>query len=365
MKKRLSPARYFSRFLSSIKPNEILDFGLSKTPLISSSRLAEWLGVSACYLKLETSHPTETVKDRITEISYSFFKIHGVTHYAHCSAGNTATSLVWGMEKFNQSFNLEVFIPEDQLSYHNFRNIPGLTTILVEGAGYEEAKQYCSWYSKTILQQPEYLNFHSSFRREANKIPYLEAFKELAEQGIRAVDYVCQTISDGTGIIAGEEASRDALSEGWLRKKPAFVVAQPEAANPVVRCFNHGFDVYDQSCSLKNLGESKAFAVRRKDASVSYPALYEVLKQAGYALDATEEEIEISKEVLFQLEGIEAGYTACTALAALKRKNDLSGEFKNKSVLVMITGRDRPYDFVPSIDRIVRKSDWQKVVKCS
>jgi threonine synthase len=343
-----------------LKGREILDFGLKTTELRRATRLAGWLGVSECYLKLEVSHPTATVKDRTTEIVYSFFEAEKIRRYVHCSAGNAGTSLVWGAGKLSHDFEFETFIPETQLAYHNFRNIPGLTVALVEGADYEDAKQYCSWYSKEVVAQPEYMHFKSALRRQANKVPYLEAFEQLARNKVE-VDYVCQAISDGGGIIGAELAAADAVAEGWIAKKPAFVIAQPTAANPVVRCFKKGFASYDPSCTLSKLEASSAFAIRRKNASGYYGGIYEVLKNGGFALDATEKEIETAKLALSGLEKADAGYTACTSLAALKKENQATGAFKGKIILVMITGADRPTEIVPRIDRVIPESEWRKV----
>jgi threonine synthase len=326
--------------------------------------MAKWLGVSECYLKLEISHPTRTVKDRITEIVYSYFQAQGIRKYVHCSAGNAGTSLVWGAERFNRSFEFESFIPQAQLRYHNFRNVPGLTVALLEGAGYEEAKQYCSWYAKEVVHQPEYMSFRSDLRRQANKVPYLEAFEQLGREKAD-IDYVCQAISDGGGIGGADLALSDALAEGWIPRRPAVVVTQPVAANPVVRCFRGGFASYDPSCTLSTLGDSLAFAIRRRNASGYYSGLYELLKPGGFALDATEGEIGTARRALLDLESLEAGYTACTSLAAIKKENLATGAFMGKKLLVMITGADRSTEVIPAIDRVIPEAEWKRVIGTS
>ena len=359
-----APGRRYARFLTVLKGREILDFGLNATELCRATRIARWLDVSECYLKLETSHPTGTVKDRITEIVYSYFEAGRIRKYAHCSAGNAGTSLVWGAGKLSHPFEFESFIPETHLSRHNFKKIPGLTVALVEGAEYEEAKQYCSWYASEVIGQPEYMHFKSELRQQANKVPYLEAFEQLRDSKVD-VDYVCQAISDGGGIIGAELAAMDAVAEGWIPKRPAFVISQPAVANPVVRCFRKGFASYDPSCIVPKLQPSRAFAIRRTNASAYYAGIYAVIRNGGFALDATEREIRAAKLALFELEKIDAGYTACSSLAALKKENQATGAFKGKTILVMITGVDRPTGIVPQIDRVIPESEWRKVIGLS
>jgi len=356
-----SPIERYAQFLPAFKGKKPLPFGLKETEFYRASRFAKWLGVSECYLKLETTHPTGTIKDRITEVTYSLFNSEGVDSYSHCSTGNTGTSLVWGMDKLPKPFALTVFIPEKQLTHHNFQKNPNLTTFLVENAEYEEAKRYWIWYVRNVSHQPEYLSYSSGWRRQANEIPYLEAYEQAGKAGAR-IDFVVQAISDGTGIVAAEMAARDALAEGWLTKKPAFVATQPTAANPVVRCFRKGLSTYDPLCTVSKLEPSRAFAIRRTDAQPYYQYIYDVIKDGGNAIDATEEEIREAKQTLFTLEKIDAGYTACTSLAAIRKENHKSGFFKNKNALVMITGIDRPTEVVPKIDRIIPEWEWRKVL---
>jgi threonine synthase len=358
------PGRRYGRFLPVLEGGEILDFGLKETELRRASALARWMGVSECYLKLETPHPTRTVKDRITEIVFSYFQAHGIRRYVHCSAGNAGTSLVWGAERCPRPFEFESFIPQSQLRYHNFKKGPGLTVVLVEGAGYEEAKQYCSWYAKEVVHQPDYMSFRSDLRRQANKVPYLEAFEQLGREKAD-IDYVCQAISDGGGIGGADLAASDALAEGWLPRRPAFVATQPAAANPVVRCFRGGFATYDPSCTLGELGDSLAFAIRRRNASGYYSSLYELLKRGGFALDAAEEEIGTARRALLDLESVEAGYTACTSLAAIRKENLATGAFRGKKLLVMITGADRSTEVLPAIDRVIPEAEWKRVIGTS
>ena len=357
-----SPIERYTRFLPALKDKRPLSFGLRETKLYRASRLADWLGVAQCYLKLELTHPTGTIKDRITEVTYSLFNSECIDTYSHCSAGNTATSLVWGMDKMPKPFALTLFIPGKHLTYHNFQNIPGLTTFLIESAEYEEAKRYWIWYVRNVSHQPEYLSYSSGWRQQANEISYLEAYEQAGNERVD-IDFVVQAISDGTGIVAAEMASRHALAEGWLTRKPRFVAAQPTAANPVVRCFQKGFSTYDPSCTVSKLEPSRAFAIRRTDAQAYYRYLYDVIKDGGNAIDAAEEEIREANQTLFALEKIDAGYTACTSLAAIRKENRESGFFKDRNLLVMITGIDRPTTIVPEIDKVIPEREWRKVLE--
>jgi len=356
--KETLPQRYFKSFIFDSK-DEVLDFGLQATTLHKADRLAEWLGVKNCFLKVETNHPTGTVKDRSTEIAYSFFKKNKINKYIHASTGNTATSLVWGLQKHNEPFELTLFIPGKQLSHHNFSKAKGLTAILLEDATYDEARKYCEVY----IKDNDLINLfapYKKYRSSTYQVPFLEAFEQL--QG-KNIDYIFQTVSGGSGIVGAYKAAKVALSSGLLSKMPKISIAQPESANVMVRCFNSGFENYSQEFNQIVDTDSKAWAIRRGDGTGSYEKLYLVLSETkGIALSASEKEMVEAKEMLFGLEGIEAGYTSCVALAGIKKEAEINQELKDGSILVLLTGIDRSTKVHPVINKIIKKEEWQKVI---
>src|SRR3989304_871472 len=89
------PGARYRRQLLNLPIWDCLDFGTHETELKEAPQLAEWLGAKRIFLKLETAHPTRTIKDRATELLFSYLHRHGITRHAHCSTGNTAASLVW------------------------------------------------------------------------------------------------------------------------------------------------------------------------------------------------------------------------------------------------------------------------------
>ena len=309
-KKETLPQRYFKDFMFD-NQDQIVDFGLKTTPLHDAQNLAKWLGVKKCFLKIETTHPTGTVKDRSTEIAYSFFKKNNINKYIHASTGNTATSLVWGLEKYNQPFDLTLFIPGKQLNHHNFSKAKGLTTILLEDASYDEARKYCEWYIKKngLI---ELFAQYKKYRPYTYQVPFFESLEQLQGQNI---DYIFQTVSGGSGIVGAHKAAQATFELKLISKMPKISIAQPENANVMVRCFNAGFENYTKEFNQTVGTESKAWAIRRGDGTGSYEKLYSVLKETnGIAVSVGEKEMEEAKKKLFELEGIEAGYTACVLL---------------------------------------------------
>ncbi len=357
-----SPARLYHSLVGFSKPKEILNFGIKKTPLVNAPHIARWLGVKKCLLKLETTHPTGTVKDRSTEIVFSFFKKNKLDRYVHTSTGNTATSLVWGLGQYRDPFSLILIIPGQQLRHHNFRKVHGLNTILLEGASYDEARKYCEWYVKNKRLQNLFLDF-KKYRPTTYQIPYLEAFEEIRTENLPEPGFVFQTISGGSGILGAYIAATNAVKKGWLTRIPKISIVQPDRADVITKCFNAGLKTYHDRYTQKVLRRSKAFAIRRGDAAGCYEKVREVLvKTKGIAQSVSEKEIENARKKLYGLEGIKAGYTACVALAGIRKEARQNSELRNNSVLVMITGLDRSTKIQPKIDKVIPKKKWQRVV---
>jgi threonine synthase len=357
-----SPARRYHSFVDFSNPEEILDFGIKKTPLIDAPHIAKWLGVKKCFLKLETTHPTGTVKDRSTELAFSYFQKYGIDQYVHASTGNTATSLVWGLNQYSKPFSLTLIIPGKQLKHHNFKKTKGLKTILLEDATYDEARKYREWYIKEKQLHGLFSDF-KSYRPTTYQIPYLEVFEEIHQSGLPYPDFIFQTISGGSGIVGAYLAVKNAFKKGWLARLPKISIAQPDRANVITQCFNAGVRKYDSSYTQKSLRPSKAFAIRRGDATGCYEKVKQVLDETnGIAVSVSEKEITTAKHALLKLEKIEAGYTACVALAGIRKEAKKNNELKKGIVLVILTGIDRPTKIQPKIDKVITKKEWQGVV---
>lgn len=359
--KEQAPARRFWQFLPFENANEILDFGLKPTKLHDAKKLAEWLGIKKCYLKLETSHPTGTVKDRITELLYSYFAKNNVSAYSHCSTGNTGTSLAWGKSKYPSEFNLTLLIPEKQRDHYNFTKDSGIKTCLLENADYDQGKIYAKWYAKQNKQDSGILGLASEFRKEANKIPYLEAYEQMLDSGYTP-DYVVQACSSATGLIGGWRAAKDFLENEYFSRIPGMIVIQPVVANPIVRGYQANSEVYKPEFTIDYPDASVAWAIRRGNASSCYTNVYNMIKEtAGWVGDATEEQIKEAKIMVQELEGIEIGYTAAVSIAGIKWRNTSAPLLTDKNILFMITGLDRSTAIQPEIDEIITKEEQEKI----
>ena len=340
---------------------DCLDFGIRETELRAAPRLAEWLGAKRAFLKLETTHPTRTIKDRATELLFSYLYRHGVTRHAHCSTGNTAASLVWGLRQYASPFVLQLFIAEEQLPHHTFTDAPGLRVTVLEGATYDETKKYTKWFIENVWKQEERFSLQDTFRHHAHKIAYLEMFEQLYRRD-SAVDWVAQPIAGGLGVMGAALAITDAKRLGWVTSAPRLYAAQPQAANPIARCFKQDLLTYDPKQNILRPAPSRAWAIRLGNASAVYGVVTETIRlHQGTVEDATEEQIENAKQALLEQEGVDAGYTACVAIAGLKYKP--VPDQKNATIAIVVTGADRPVSLRPTVHESIQPGVWQDALR--
>ena len=83
----------FSALLPQQDAGRIVSLGEGSTPLVPSERLAARLGVKAAYLKLESSNPTGSFKDRQISIAMSKAREWGRTGFGTASSGNVGVAL--------------------------------------------------------------------------------------------------------------------------------------------------------------------------------------------------------------------------------------------------------------------------------
>jgi len=354
------PGARYRRQLLNLPIWDCLDFGTHETELKEAPQLAEWLGAKRIFLKLETAHPTRTIKDRATELLFSYLHRHGITRHAHCSTGNTAASLVWGLKQYSFPFALQLFIAEEQLPHHTFTDAPGLRVTVLEGATYDQTKRYATWFIKNVWKEEELFSLQDTFRHHAHKIAYLEMFEQLHLRDT-VVDWIAQPIAGGLGVMGTALAITDSRRAGWLTSTPRLYAAQPEAANPITRCFKQNLAIYDPNQSILRPAPSRAWAIRLGNASAVYDAVAKTIRlHQGTVEDATEEQIENAKQALWEREGVDAGYTASVAIAGLKHKP--VPDQKNATIAIIVTGADRPASLRPTVHASIPPSDWQKVL---
>jgi len=313
----------------------IVSLGEGDTPLVKAKKLGKEMGLSNLYLKLETTCPSGSFKDRPICVGVSRANEDGAKTVAAASSGNAAASM--STYAARAGIRAVVFVPEDApagklihlrtLGANVFRvrkvqkGVDPTTTLL--GAATKEL----GW-----TPSPSFGPFNC-FQFEGTKsLGY-----EIAEQlDWNLPDWVLFPTGSG-GLMAGSMKGLWEFQQmGIINDLPHGVVVQPEGCAPIVRAFNEQQE--PQNIIPWDSNETVAGGLADPfpwdgDAALKYLKL-----SKGAAVAVPDPEIERYLVLLGKLEGVFAEPSGVAALAGLRKLVDQGVIDRSDSVVVPITG---------------------------
>jgi threonine synthase len=313
----------------------IVSLGEGDTPLIKAKKLGEEMGLSNLFLKLETTCPSGSFKDRPICVGVSRANEDGAETVVAASSGNAAASM--STYAARAGLRAVVFVPEDApagklihlrtLGANVFRvrkvteGVDPTTTLL------RAACEDLGW-----TPSPSFGPFNC-FQFEGTKsLGY-----EIAEQlDWNLPDWILFPTGSG-GLMAGSmKGLWEYQQMGLIDELPHGVVVQPEGCAPIVRAFNEKQD----PLAIKPWDSNETVAGGLADP---FPwdgdAALKYLKiSKGAAIAVSDPEIERYLVLLGKLEGVFAEPSGVAALAGLKRLIDQGDIDRKDSIVVPITG---------------------------
>ena len=212
-----------------------ISLGEGWTPLLSSPRLAERMGVGQIWIKDEGQNPTGSFKDRGLCLAVCRAKELGATELAIPSAGNAGSaSAAYGAAA---GLPVHVVVPEDTPApiLAEMRAL-GADVQLLDGligdcgrvvrAGCDEH----GWWDLSTLKEP--------YRVEGKKTMGYELFEQL---GQRLPDAIIYPTGGGTGLIGMWKAFEEMQAMGWIGpERPKMFSVQAAGCAPMVRAWENG-----------------------------------------------------------------------------------------------------------------------------
>ncbi len=326
--------KYFE--LMPLKKREnIVTLGEGNTPLLRSNRLGNQLKLGNLFLKIETTNPSGSFKDRPICVGVSRAYEDGAETVSAASSGNAAASM--STYAARAGMQAVVFVPEDApagklihlrtLGARVFRvkkvkdGVDPTTTLL---------KAACTELGWTPT--PSFGPFNC-FQFEGTKsLGY-----EIAEQmNWEPPDWILFPTGSG-GLMAGTMKGLWEFQQmGLIDSLPRPVVVQPEGCSPIVRAFKKNQDPLDITPWDSNETVAGGLADPFPwdgDAALKY------LKMAnGRAIAVPDDAIERQLIALGKLEGVFAEPSGVAALAGLESLVDQGVIDKSDRVVVPITG---------------------------
>ncbi|MEP7344108.1 MAG: pyridoxal-phosphate dependent enzyme [Gemmatimonadaceae bacterium] len=322
--------RYFD--LLPIREREhLLSVGEGNTPCPHAGALGEALGLDNVYLKIESTNPTGTTKDRMATTVLSMLHELGLHEFITSSTGNSSNALAHAIH-MHPFFCMHLFMGGAFRSRFHYEGA-GIVVHALEGKDFTEAFNHAR-----DLAHSRGLPFEGGFfnvaRREGLKMAYFEAVDQIPGE----IDWYFQASSSAMGVNGTAKGARELQTMGRIRRVPRMVCVQQESCAPLVNGFEEGSPTLLPHHIVER-PTGIAHAILRGNPSGCYPYVYRMLLETnGLAVRVSEGEILAAQQQVLELEGVTCCTDAATTVAAL-RKLAANGTVGRKEVVMLnLTG---------------------------
>lgn len=334
---RDSPSPYL-RFLDLLPVTDasLLPGEARPTPCVHATRIGAGAGLPALYLKDETGLPTGTTKDRMAAVALPYLYECGVRSFTTSSTGNSSTAYAHALGRVPEVvmyvFTASAF--RERLSLEGNERV---VDVVLEDATFVEAFNAAGEFalSRGLVAERGFFN---PGRREGLKVAWLEAVEQVPAR----IDWYVQAVSSAMGVYGVYKAARELEQLGLAGRPPRVLCVQQETCAPMVSAWRDGSeqirpgDIVQQPTGI-------AGAILRGDPSRAYPHVRRIVEESGGAFTAVSEaEIREAHSALHELEGVPSCFAGATALAGLLQMRAAGVVSETDTVLVNVTGSDRP-----------------------
>jgi threonine synthase len=337
--------------------NSIVSLGEGMTPLVSTPRLGQEMGLTNLWVKDESQLPTGTFKSRGQAVAISMAKELGVRRVAIPTAGNAGGAMAAyaardGMEAY-------VFMPDDTPEINQYEcAIAGAKVFLVNGLIDDCGKivaagrEPMGWLSVATLKEP--------YRLEGKKTMGLE----LAEQSQwKLPDVILYPTGGGTGLIGMWKAFQELQALGWLESDvfPRMVAVQSDGCCPMVRAYEQG----ERFATKFENAATIASGLRVPAAVGDFMILDAIRESNGCAFAVDENRIREWMYLAASREGLSVGPEAAACVGAAEQLAESGWIEPHERVIIYNCGASQKYPDVlrtvlPRID-IQEPLDWERI----
>lgn len=308
----------------------------SFTPAVHARRLGAAIGLPALYLKDETQLPTGTTKDRMAAVALAYLRECGVRGFTTSSTGNSsrayARAIAMVPDLVMYVFTAERF--RDRLALSPSERV---VDIVLRDATFVEAFAAAGDFAELRGLVAE-RGFFNPGRREGLKLAWLEA----VEQVPRPIDWYVQAVSSAMGVYGVYKGACELCELGLAERPPRLLCVQQESCAPMVSAWQAGSDSI-RPADVVPRPEGIAAAILRGDPTRAYPHVRRIVVESnGTFVAVTEQEIRDARRLVELHEAISPCFAAAAALAGLIRLRHDGAVSADETVLVNLTGADRP-----------------------
>ena len=307
----------------------LIDLGTGWSRLREAPRLAAELGLKKLWLKLETSNPTHSFKDRVVSVALSVARSFGYETAACASTGNLANSVA--AHAAAAGMKSVVLIPQGLergkvLATSVFQG----TVIEIDGS-YDDVNRVCAELSGQVPWAFVNVNVRPYYAEGSKTLGF-----EVAEQlGWRSPDAVVIPVASGALLTKVAKGLRELHQVGLLDDAPhtAIFGAQARGCSPVATAFE---EAAEDVTPVKPKTIAKSLAIGTP--ADGYYALQEVRSTGGAVVAAEEDAVVEGMKLLARTEGVfteTAGGVTVACLERLVREGSIDPD---QETVALITG---------------------------
>jgi threonine synthase len=305
-----------------------VDIGTGWTPLRAAPRLAAELGLKKLWLKLETTNPTQSFKDRVVTVALSVARSLGYEVVACASTGNLANSVA--AHAAACGLRSVVFIPADlEAAKIAGTTVYGGDVVGIRGS-YDDVNRLCSQLAERRRWAFVNVNFRAFYSEGSKTLAF-----EVAEQlGWRAPDAVVVPVASGSLLTKFAKGLRELRTVGLVADEATVVHgAQAAGCSPIAAAFEHR-DTDVRPVKPRTIAKSLAIG----DPADGFYALKEVRARGGSVTSVSEEGVVDGIRLLARTEGVfteTAGGVTVAVLEQLVRRGRIAPD---QETVALITG---------------------------
>ena len=343
-----NPYIRFADLLPIARTRDKLPRDAAYTPAVHAKALGDRLGMPRLFLKDETVLPTRTTKDRMAAVSVGYLWESGVRAFCTSSTGNSSTAYAHAIKAF-PDMTLNLFTAENFVTRVQHADPPQIVHFGMRDASFVDAFNYAGTYAgehKLVSER----GFFNLGRREGLKMAYLEASDQVPK-----IDWYVQAVSSAMGVYGTYKGAKELFGIGHIDRLPRLLCVQQDSCAPMVRAYEEGSEAIQPHHIVKR-PEGIAEAILRGDPSRVYPYVKGIVVESrGAFARVSEAEIREARKMVEELEGISPCFSASTAVAGVIKLARADRFPRQETVLINVTGGDRPRSAPPDNIKWLRR----------
>lgn len=306
-----------------------VDLGAGFSPLVRADRLAAELGLSELWVKNDTVNPTNSFKDRVTEVALSKALEFGFKTVACASTGNLANAVAAHAARAGlRSF---VFVPANlEAAKIVTTAVYGGNLVAIDG-NYDDVNRLCAEIAGTYRWAFVNVNMRPFYAEGSKTL----AFETAEQLGWEAPDHVVVPVASGSLLTKIHKGFGELYTVGLLEREPAVRVSGAQAAgcSPVATAWVENSDTIRP---VKPSTIAKSLAIG--NPADGYFALDAVRSTGGGLAAVSDDEVVEGIRLLAQTEGIFAETAGGVTIASLRRLVEDGVVRSDERVVAYITG---------------------------